>query len=57
MLTTMFLVLKIWFVVSLIIAYPLAKLLHAGSGDVEKDMIDFNDSYLEMLERMQSRAR
>jgi heme/copper-type cytochrome/quinol oxidase subunit 3 len=57
MLATLFLVLKVWFFVSILIAYPVAQMLHAGSADPEEEAIDFNDSFLETLERMQSRAR
>jgi hypothetical protein len=57
MLATLFLVLKIWFFVSILIAYPVAQMLHAGSAERDEETIDFNDSFLEMLERMQSRAR
>ncbi len=57
MLATLFLVLKIWFFVSILIAYPVAQMLHAGSAERDEGTIDFNDSFLEMLERMQSRGR
>jgi len=57
MMSTLFLVLKIWFFVSILIAYPVAQMLHAGSADRDEESIDFNDSFLETLERMQSRAR
>jgi len=57
MLATLFLVLKIWFFVSILIAYPVAQMLHAGSAERDEETIDFNDTFLEMLERMQSRAR